>query len=99
MNIFTIFFSQNFSKILSKTHHFKKFLEGACPQIYSLQRRRDRHMAIYMWKILEKSAQLLATYSVSYIRSLCHSNFRNRAATLFSCLPKHIRNSELCQSH
>ena len=73
MNIFTIFFSQNFSKILSKTHHFKKFLEGACPQIYSLQRRRDRHMAIYMWKILEKSAQLLATYSVSYIRSLAYA--------------------------
>ena len=36
---------------------------------YSLQRRRDRYMAIYMWKILEKKcAQLLATYSVPYIR-------------------------------
>ena len=36
-------------------------------QIYSLQRRRDRYMAIYMWKILERSAQLLATHSVPYM--------------------------------
>ena len=35
-----------------------------------------------------------------HLGTLCHNSFRNRAATLFNCLPKHIRNiSELCQSH
>ena len=29
-------------------------------------------------------------------QSLCHNSFRNRAATLFNCLPKHIRNIVNC---
>ena len=37
---------------------------------------------------------------LNILGTLCHNGFRNRAATLFNCLPKHIRNySELCQSH
>ena len=59
-------------------HVFTKHIDGmhnlsyaerlkSLNQIYSLQRRRDRYMAIYMWKILERSAQLLATHSVPYI--------------------------------
>ena len=32
MNIFLILFSQNFSKVFSKTHPLKKILGGTCPQ-------------------------------------------------------------------
>ena len=32
MNIFTIFFLQNFIKIFSKTHHFKKFSRESMPR-------------------------------------------------------------------
>ena len=31
-----------------------------------------------------------------HLRTLCHNSFRNRAATLFNCLPKHIRNIVNC---
>ena len=83
-------------------------------QIYSLQRRRDRYMAIYMWKILERKVPnfsppiqchisdrrgRLCSSSVvltGHLRMLCHNSFRNRAATLFNCLPKHIRNIVNC---
>ena len=82
--------------------------------IYSLQRRLDRYMAIYMWKILERkvpnfsppiqchisdcrgrlcSSDVVLT---SHLGTLCHNSFRNRAATLFNCLPKLIRNIVYC---
>ena len=31
-----------------------------------------------------------------HLGTLCHNSFRNRAATLFNCLPKHIRNIVNC---
>ena len=88
-------------------------------QIYSLQKRRDRYMAIYMWKILERkvsnfsppiqchisdrSGRLCSSGVVptGHLGTLCHNSFRNRAATLFNCLPKHMYQEycELCQSH
>ena len=82
--------------------------------IYSLQRRRDRYMAIYMWKILERKVPNFSppiqchisdrrgrlcssgVVPTGHLGMLCHNSFRNRAATLFNCLPKHIRNIVNC---
>ena len=82
--------------------------------IYSLQRRRDRYMAIYMWKILERKVPNFSppiqchisdcrgrlcssgVVPTGHLGTLCHNSFRNRAATLFNCLPKHIRNIVNC---
>ena len=82
--------------------------------IYSLQRRRDRYMAIYMWKILERKVPNFSpsiqchisdrrgrlcssgVVPTGHLGTLCHNSFRNRAATLFTCLPKHIRNIVNC---
>ena len=58
-----------FTKHIDGMHNLSYAERLKSPQIYSLQRRRDRYMAIYMWKILERSAQLLATHSVPYISS------------------------------
>ena len=82
--------------------------------IYSLQRRRDRYMAIYMWKILERKVPNFSppiqchisdrrgrlcssgVVPTDHLGTLCHNSIRNRAATLFNCLPKHIRNIVNC---
>ena len=82
--------------------------------IYSLQRRRDRYMVIYMWKILERKVPNFSppiqchisdrrgrlcssgVVPTGHLGTLCHNSFRNRAATVFNCLPKHIRNIVNC---
>ena len=83
-------------------------------QIYPLQRRRDRYMTIYMWKILERKVPNFSppnqchisdrrgrlcssgVVPTGHLGTLCHNSFRNRAATLLNCLPKHIRNIVNC---
>ena len=65
-----------------------------------------------MWKILERKVpnfsppiqchisncrgRLCSSGVVPSNLLACHNSFRNRAATLFNCLPKHIRNIVNC---
>ena len=83
-------------------------------QIYSLQRRRDRYMAIYIWKILEGNVPNFSppikchisarrgrlcnsgVVPTGHLGTLCHNSFRSKAATIFNCLPKHIRDLVNC---
>ena len=83
-------------------------------QIYSLQRRQDRYMAIYIWKILEGNVPNFSppikchisarrgrlcnsgVVPTGHLGTLCHNSFRSKAATIFNCLPKHIRNLVNC---
>ena len=103
-----------FTKHIDGMHNLSYAKRLKSLQIYSLQRRRDRYMAIYMWKILERKVPnssppiqchisdrrgRLCSSGVAptgHLGTLCHNSVRNRAATLFNCLPKHIRNIVNC---
>ena len=77
-------------------------------------RRRDRYMAIYIWKIVEENVPNFSppiqghisahrgrlcnsgVVPTGHLGTLCHNSFRSKAATIFNCLPKHIRNLVNC---
>ena len=72
-------------------------------QLYSLQRRRERYMIIYIWKIFEGHVpnvnnKILANYTIRFGRKcqICPNNKHKSKITsigvsLFNRMPKHIR--------
>ena len=80
--------------------------------LYSLQRRREIYLIIYIWKILEKLVPDFSSYvstrrgrlctvnhvPVGRLGSLMCNSFRWKATKLFNCLPNYIRNSSSCST-
>ena len=83
-------------------------------RLYSLQKRRDRYLVIYMWKIAEGLAPNLSPAIDSTARGrLCdvlsvmpgavgtkyYHSFKWHAIRLFNSLPQHLRNLTNCSVH
>ena len=81
-------------------------------QLYSLQRRRERYIIIYVWKILEGLVPICAKTSdrrgrtcisshinVGRLGTLEYNSFRWCAIRLFNQLLLFVRNTTVCYIH
>ena len=72
--------------------------------LYSLQRRRERYIIIYVWKILECQVpnfsppirSRTSDRSVGRLGTLAYNSFRWCAIRMFNQLPLSLRNTTVC---
>ena len=81
-------------------------------KLYSLQRRSERYIIIYVWKILEGLVpnlfppictntldRIMSHMNVGRLGTLEYNSFRWRAIRLLNQLPLFVRNTTVCSIH
>ena len=93
-----------FTKYISGMQNLSYHQRLNALRLYSLQRRRDRYIVIFMLKVQiytsERRGRLCYTQHVpvGHIGSICFNSFRWKASRLFNALPANIRNTTNCET-